>query len=141
MDADDLLEQWLAAGQDLLKARKGSQREQQLEERIAGLEARFEKEPAAEKREALGELDDDEIALLEEYRAGKLTPPPPDEGIDDGKEPPKVRRTRPGRKSGALYEYVTDDEGRIQKVDIPTVYSGADEPDEVEIPDDDEQAA
>jgi hypothetical protein len=54
---------------------------------------------------------------------------------DDAGEPePKPAKTRPGRKSGAAYDWTVDDDGKVRKVDVATVWTGADEPDEVELP-------
>lgn len=139
-DSDELLEKWLAAGQELLAARKGSKREQQLEERLKLIEEKLGDRPAAERREALAELDDEERELLAAHRAGKLAPGS-DDGVLGGKppageEPPKPK-VRPGRKTGQAYLWDVDEDGRPFKTEIAHVYSGADEPDEVEIPADD----
>ena len=48
---------------------------------------------------------------------------------------------RPGRRHGAAYDWTTDEQGRVVKLDIAEVYNGEDEDDEVELPpaDDDEE--
>lgn len=142
-DADDLLEKWLASGQELLKARKGSAREAQLEQRLAAIEARFEAQPEEEQRDALADLSKEERKLLADFRAGTLKLQT-DEGepeIEEVEPPEPRRKTRPGRKSGSVYQYYTDDDGRVHATDLPQVWSGEDEPDEVEIPDDEESEA
>lgn len=141
-DSDDILEKWMAAGRELLEARKGSAREAAFEQRIAGLEERFKDQPLAEQQDALGDLTEAERKLISDHRAGRQAIEKDTEQIErEEKEDKPTRKTRPGRKSGSIYEYTVDGDGRVQRVDIPTVYSGADEPDEVELPDDEEQAA
>jgi hypothetical protein len=112
-----------------------------LRSEIDELKAAVAARPAAEKRDALDDLDADERALIEQHRAGRATPPPEPEQIEPEVEEITPRKTRPGRKSGEIYEYTVDEDGRVRRVDIPTVYSGADEPDEVELPDEQEAAA
>lgn len=52
----------------------------------------------------------------------------------------KKRKTRPGRKHGKAYGWYIDDKGRVKVSDVAQVYSGEDEPDEVELyPDDEEE--
>lgn len=63
-------------------------------------------------------------------RSGSTPPPgPPD---DDDDRP----RTRDGRKSGAVYDWDVDAKGNRVPLEVPKVYSGEDEDDEVELPDD-----
>ncbi len=132
------MEEMLEKQLELVRARKGSEREQELERRLAELEQRFEARPAEEKADALDELDEEEWALINAHRAGKGKPEP---AADPEPEPErKPRRTRPGRKSGMLYEYTIDESGQRHALDIPSVWSGADEPDEVELPDEEEAA-
>lgn len=47
--------------------------------------------------------------------------------------PVPTRRTRPGRKAGRAYMWTIDDDGKVQKQSLAHIYSGPDEPDEVEI--------
>jgi len=56
--------------------------------------------------------------------------PPPDED-----EPPKPKRnTRPGRRSGAAYDWYVDEEsGKVVHSPVAVIYAGEDEPDEVEM--------
>ena len=41
-----------------------------------------------------------------------------------------------GRKAGHAYTFTVDDAGRVVELPLAQVYAGADEPDEVELPDD-----
>jgi hypothetical protein len=43
------------------------------------------------------------------------------------------KKTRPGRKSGRAYDWYVDDKGKVIVTDVATVYSGEDEPEEVEM--------
>ena len=55
-------------------------------------------------------------------------------------EKKKKKKIRPGRKSGKAYGWYIDDKGRVKVSDVAQVYSGEDEPDEVELyPDDEEE--
>ncbi len=72
------------------------------------------------------EPDEEPEAAVEEEKPRKKAKAKTD-------EPPK--RTRPGRKTGAVYGFHVDEAGQVQKLDIGRVYSGPDEPDEVEVPD------
>lgn len=139
--AEDLLEEMLEKQLELVRAKKGSEKESALEARIAALEAQLEAKPKTEREEAMEELDDDEWALIEAHRAGKSKKEDPVVVEDEQKPGAKERKTRQGRKSGSLYHYVTDDDGRVKAVDIPTIYSGPDEDDEVELPEDEAAAA
>ena len=47
---------------------------------------------------------------------------------------PRLPRTRPGRKSGEAYDWTVDDDGNVVRSDVAVVWSGEDEPDEVELP-------
>lgn len=65
-----------------------------------------------------------------------------DPNVEAGKEVPKEekkKKTRPGRKSGRAYDWYVDDKGRVVVTDVATVYSGDDEPDEVETWDQEEE--
>ncbi len=42
-------------------------------------------------------------------------------------------KTRPGRKNGQAYGWWVDDDGKVFRLDTARIYSGEDEPDEVEI--------
>lgn len=137
--AEDLLEEMLTAQLDLVRAKKGSEKESKLEERLALLEERFAEKPKDERTEALEELSDEEWDLVRAHRAGTPKKEEP-VVVENTPEPtPKDRKQRPGRKAGNLYSYVTDEGGRVTPVDIPTIFSGDDEPDFVDLPD--EEAA
>jgi hypothetical protein len=104
------------------------------EERIAKLEQAVEQRSSSELDEAAEEISDEEWQLIERHRAGSSRPKPkPKPEADE-----KPRRTRPGRKSGNAYQYWVDDDGRVHKTDIAHIYSGDDEDDEVELPDEPE---
>ena len=52
----------------------------------------------------------------------------------------KKKKTRPGRKNGKAYGWYLDERGKVKISDVAQVYSGEDEPDEVELyPDDEEE--
>ncbi len=126
---------------DMLEREEEGESSKALQDRIDALEAKIADASPKERRDALDELelDDDELALIREHRAGKGKPKE-EPAVKEPKEEPKPRRTRPGRKSGMLYQYYIDDDGNKVGVDIPIVYSGADEPDEVEMDDEPEEA-
>jgi phenylpyruvate tautomerase PptA (4-oxalocrotonate tautomerase family) len=107
---------------------------------IADLKAKVEAAPAAKVTDALEEITEEEYELIRQHRAG--TPPPAPAAVKTPKEEkPTAKKTRPGRKSGSAYQWYTDDEGRVVKTDIPQVYQGADEADEVELPEEPEANA
>lgn len=51
------------------------------------------------------------------------------------KPEPAAKKTRPGRKSGMAYQWTVDEAGKVERLDMARVYSGPDEPDEVELDD------
>jgi hypothetical protein len=108
------------------------------EQRIAELEAAVKRAPADDREEALEELDEDEWELVKQHRASKETPESKPKRERKPAEEEKPRRTRPGRKAGAAYNWYLDDDNVVQRSDIPVVYNGDDEPDEVELPDEPE---
>ena len=61
-------------------------------------------------------------------------------GKQRGKKEEKPRRVRPGRRNGNAYQWTVDDKGKVTKLDIPSIYNGEDEPEEVELPDDEAAA-
>ena len=61
----------------------------------------------------------------------------PDADDPDGKGKPK-RRKRPGRRSGAAYDWYVDDDGQVVRSPVAVIYSGEDEPDEVEMLDEED---
>jgi len=113
-------------------------REQRIDELEAQIKKASRKEPQAVE-DAAEELSDEEWALIQAHRKGGAKPPAAEEPAAE--EPVAEKRTRPGRKSGQGYMWTVDDDGFVQKVDILHVYSGADEPDEVELPDEPEEPA
>jgi hypothetical protein len=143
-DADDLLEKWLSAGQDLLTARRGSKKEEAIEERMSALEQRFNAKPEEERRDALDELDEEERELIRAHRAGERTQASGETEHEEGKEEKEEqgrRRTREGRRNGAVYTWDVDEDGQVRRLDIPTVYRGEDEPNRVGLPDAEEGEA
>ena len=120
---------------DQIEDEEEGERSQGLVARIEALEQR--KPTADELREALAALSDEDLRELlrvpavreevrEEIEEREDGPPPED-------EEPTVR-TRPGRKRGHAYMFTVDDEGRVKRTEIAHIYSGEDEPDEVELP-------
>lgn len=101
------------------------------QKRIADLEAQLKRaDPTPhELSEAMDDITDEEYDLIRQHRAAKTEPKPKEEP----KPEPKAR-TRPGRKKGNAYPWTVDDEGNVQRTDIAHIYSGDDEPDEVELP-------
>ena len=51
---------------------------------------------------------------------------------ENGDSPPPRTATRPGRRRGNAYDYDLDDKGRPVKLSTARIYSGDDEPDEIE---------
>ena len=64
---------------------------------------------------------------------GKAKEPPPDEPDEPDEPKPPARRKRPGRKSGSAYDWYVDDDGNVVRSPVAVIYSGEDEPDEVEM--------
>lgn len=92
-------------------------------------------ESRKEVREALADVKEE---IEEEEEEGKSKSKKKDdedeeEETDDGKKKKSKARTRPGRKSGRAYSWWIDEKGEIVQLDIARVYSGEDEPDEVEM--------
>jgi hypothetical protein len=108
------------------------------ENRIAALEAQIKAAPAEERKDAADELDDEERELIKQHRATKEPTEPKPKPKAKAEPDPKPKRTRPGRKAGAAYNWYLDDDDVVQRSDIPVVYNGDDEPDEVELPDEPE---
>lgn len=94
----------------------------------------LDKDSRAEVRKLLADVED-EIEDEEDDDGKKKTPKikKEDEDDDDGKKKTTKVRTRPGRKSGRAYGWWIDDDGEVIKLDIARVYSGEDEPDEVDL--------
>lgn len=51
---------------------------------------------------------------------------------------PTAKKKRPGRKSGQVYDFDVDENGRPVPLDVARVYTGEDEPDLVEYDDEDD---
>lgn len=111
-----------------------------LAEEIADLKAKVEATPKVEVQDALEEISDEEYDLIRQHRAAASGPPPP-KAKEEPKVPPVAKRTRPGRKSGAAYEWYVDDDGKVVKTDIAHIYNGPDEESEVELPAEEEAVA
>ena len=64
------------------------------------------------------------------------------DGGDGGASPPppKPKRTRPGRRAGNVYDWDVDADGRVVRLGTAKVYNGDDEPDQVDLPDDEDAA-
>ena len=124
------------------QAAAGSEKEAALEDRLARIEASLTQKAKTgdeQAEDALDDLTDDERELIRAHRAATKPAPQAVEEPEDKPEP--KRRTRPGRKKGNAYQWTVDDNGNVQKTDIAHIYSGEDEPDEVEIPEPEEEAA
>lgn len=91
-------------------------------------------EARKEVREALADVKEDieEEDKDKKKTKTKIESTEDDEEEDKDKKAPKTR-TRPGRKSGRAYGWWIDDDGEVVKLDIARVYSGPDEPDEVDL--------
>lgn len=123
---------------------------ERLEERLrAAEETRGRDFTKAELKRVLAELDDDDrdeivSALVGEERWSAIREaeeePATSEGAAESDDEPATpeRRTRPGRKTGLAYDWEVDERGNV--VDLrgqpARIYSGDDEPDEVELPED-----
>lgn len=117
------------------------------EAKLEEADSRKQQQDAQARLEAL-EARYDRLEQLYIEQGG--VPPSDDEDEnDDDQEPPPTKkkqpakkkpagRTRPGRKAGQAYDYDVDDDGRIVSLSVAQVYSGEDEPDEVQLPDDDD---
>lgn len=109
----------------------------------------------ADIRDAISEAPPEERAQLRQILAEELDgepapkpngdPPPRRRKKDPPAPPPSGRKTRPGRKSGMAYDWYVDNDGKVVRSPTATIYSGEDEPDEVEMfpdePDDDDAGA
>jgi hypothetical protein len=105
----------------------------------------------ADIRDAISEAPPEERAQLRQILAEEMDgepapvadPPKPKRGKKaDPPTPPPAdgRKTRPGRKSGMAYDWFVDDDGKVVRLPTATIYSGEDEPDEVEMfPDDEDE--
>lgn len=97
----------------------------------------------ADIREAISEAPPEERAQLRAILAEELDGAPAPKSDDEPKPPrkkkdppaptPSGRKTRPGRKSGMAYDWDVDDDGKVYRSPTAMIYSGEDEPDEVEM--------
>ena len=117
------------------------------EERISKLEKQLAGANNDDREEALEEISDDEFELIRQHRASLAAGANRDDDDDEdddgkqrGKKEEKPRRVRPGRRNGNAYQWTVDDKGKVTKLDIPSIYNGEDEPEEVELPDDEAAA-
>lgn len=126
---------------DAYEREEDGENSQALTARIDALELKLAAAPKDERDEALEEITDEEYELIRQHRAGttatadeEAAPPVVEE------EPPAARKTRPGRKQGTAYHWTVGEDGKVQQVDIPTIYNGPDEEAEVELPADEPEA-
>jgi hypothetical protein len=122
----------------------------ELESRFKALEERKPELRLGDLVSALENASDEELDALEhtvladlvrEARKEQETGAPPEEdggaaggGGGRAAPPPPEPRKRPGRRSGMAYDWWVDDDGRVTKLDVARVYTGEDEPEEVELP-------
>lgn len=119
---------------ELLESLKGKKlTHEELLEAIRSMPPEHRKEV----REALAEVKEE----IEEEEETKPKPKPTAEEEEEEEEETKPKnRTRPGRKSGKAYGWWVGEDGEIVKLDIARIYTGEDEPDEVEmLPKDEEE--
>lgn len=100
-----------------------SDEDRELLEWARGLRADLEREREQENDDSAGDGDEKR----------------PKKKREKNDDPPAAKRTRPGRKSGQAYDWDVDDGGNVRRLDFGKIYSGDDEPDEVELPDDDDE--
>jgi hypothetical protein len=132
---------------DLYEAEEKAELTRAQEERIAKLEKQLAGASQEDREDALEEITDDEYDLIRQHRASLAAGAGRDDDDDDEeddkptvKKEEKPRRVRPGRRNGNAYQWTVDDKGRVRKLDIPSIYNGDDEPEEVELPDDEAAA-
>ena len=101
--------------------------------------------PPAERaavREAFIEVAEDEGGREEKKQAKELEKEAEHEeeakGVEKPIEEEKKRKTRAGRKHGRAYNYTVKN-GKVILTDVATIYSGEDEPDEVELYDENDE--
>lgn len=98
--------------------------------------------PAEERatiRDAFIDVAETEGGRAEKKEAKELDEEAQQEEEAKGVEtlPEKKKKTRPGRKHGRAYGWTVKN-GKVVLTDVATVYSGEDEPEEVEMMDDEE---
>ena len=133
---------------DLYEAEEKAELTKAQEERIAKLEKQLAGANNDDREEALEEITDDEFELIRQHRAplaAGANREDDDQDDDEDQKPlankeEKPRRIRPGRRNCNAYQWTVDDKGKVTKLDIPSIYNGEDEPEEVELPDDEAAA-
>lgn len=123
---------------DALDRSDAEEKEEELEGRFAKIDARLEElanrpNPDQDELDALQKQlreTREELDALKKANDDDDNNPPP---TDDDNDPPKPK-TRAGRKSGNAYDWDVDDDGKVVRLDMAKVYTGEDEPDEVEVP-------
>jgi len=115
---------------DELDAEERAEKEAALEDKVAALENGRQTD---EKDREIEELK----AKLAALEAADDDPPPPVGDpppaaieVDNDDDPPPAL-TRPGRKSGAAYDWYVGEDGQVIQSDTAIVYSGPDEPESV----------
>ncbi len=126
---------------DEIEKEEAGDKSKATEDRIAELERQLKREDPTprELTEAMAEVSDEEWELIRQHRAG--TTQREETTVEETTTGPVAKKTRPGRKSGSAYGWYVDDDGKVHKADIPQVYNGADEPDTVDLPDEEEETA
>ncbi len=127
---------------DALAAVEQSKAKDELEERFKRLEERRPELRMSDVMAALEGASDEELDALQGTVLGGRAAAVLDDRDDDDNDddppatPPKPKpRTRPGRKSGSAYDWDVDKDGEVVPVGMARVYSGDDEPEEVELRD------
>lgn len=131
---------------DEIDAEERAERETELEKKVDRLEAQLASSGLSADDRALLTRARERLAALEAAdsdggtnddqgsRADGARNDDDDGGSGSGDDQGRRRRrTRPGRKSGAAYDWTLDDDGEVVRSDVAVVYSGEDEPDEVEL--------
>lgn len=120
---------------------RSSKQKDELEERFNRLEQR--NVSMSDVMSALEKASDEELDALKhtilggqaaEIQAEREAQEAAEQDTKPKPTPAEKPRTRPGRKSGAAYDWWIDDEsGEVVKLPVARVYTGEDEDDEVEI--------
>jgi hypothetical protein len=132
---------------DEMDAEERGERESALEEKVDKLEQRLSDQGlSAEDRELLTQARE-RLAALDAAAASNGDDPQGDgsdgtssQGRGDGSHAgdeggARRAKTRPGRKSGAAYDWTINDDGEVEQLDVAQVYGGEDEPERVELDD------
>jgi hypothetical protein len=127
---------------DELDAEDHAAAEEELRAKVDRLEAAQGKGGLSPEQQAvldraqklLDELDEEERLEREKNAGGGGAATVDTGGNPVPPAPPADKKTRPGRKSGMAYDWDVDDDGKVVKADTAIVWTGADEDDEVELP-------